>query len=145
MATRPLKLPEGCENIVLEQDSPNPHWHSIPSGQLLLRFVKEVLTTVAFASAIALALNFFIMQVTYIHGKSMEPNLHTDQRLMVEKISYHFLAPQRGDVVVITIEQSPLPLIKRVIGLPGEVIEINNNQVFINGRPLDEPYLDDIT
>ncbi|MCB0211870.1 MAG: signal peptidase I, partial [Anaerolineae bacterium] len=101
--------------------------------------------TVVLASAIALALNFFIMQVTYVHGKSMEPNLHTDQRLMIEKISYHFLAPQRGDVVVITIEQSPLPLIKRVVGLPGEVIQIENNQVFINARPLDEPYLDAIT
>lgn len=138
-------LPNSFDNDLPEQDGSNANTHLPTFGQLLLHTIQEVITAVVIASVIALALNFFIMQVTYIHGKSMEPNLHTDQRLMIEKLSYQFLAPQRGDIVVINIEQSPLPLIKRVVGLPGEIIEIYQNQVFIDGQPLNEPYLADIT
>jgi signal peptidase I len=84
----------------------------------------------------------------------MEPNLHTDQRLIVEKITYNrylrsylkLNGPERGDVVVINLEkQNGELLIKRVIGLPGDVIEIHDSMVFVNGQPLDEPYLSGIT
>jgi signal peptidase I len=63
---------------------------------------------------------------------------------VVEKISYRLHSPRRGDIVVISIEESDIPLIKRVIGLPGEVVAITDNCVTIDGVPLDEAYLDDI-
>ena len=74
----------------------------------------------------------------------MEPNLHTSQRLIVEKVSYKVHIPRRGDIVVIAMDEFEIPLIKRVIGLPGETIEIRENQVYINGHVLQEAYLPDI-
>jgi len=86
----------------------------------------------------------FIAQVTVVNGHSMEPNIHPEQRIVVEKISYQFYEPQRGDVVVIELPDSEIPLIKRVIGLEREMIEIRDNQVYIDGRILDETYLTNI-
>ena len=81
-------------------------------------------------------------QATRVEGQSMEPNLHTDQRLVVEKVSYHFHGPQRFDIVVIRMpEQNDELLIKRVVGLPGETVEIHDGQVYINGQPLEEPFV----
>jgi len=71
----------------------------------------------------------------------MEPNLHTDQRLVVEKVSYRFHGPRRGDIVVIRVpSQGEELLIKRVVGLPGETVEIRDGRVYIDGQLLDEPY-----
>jgi signal peptidase I len=116
----------------------------------VLHLVREVLETVVPAVLIALLINLFLAQATRVYGQSMEPNLHTDQRLIVENLSYnaflrHYLGfdgPDRGDVVVIRLRtQGDELLIKRVIGLPGDVIEVRDGQVFVNGEPLDEPYL----
>lgn len=118
--------------------------------QTALHLVREVLETIVPAVLIALLINLFMAQATRVHGQSMEPNLHTDQRLVVEKLSYNrflrqhfaFDGPEYGDVVVIRIpSQGNELLIKRVIGLPGDVIEIHDGQVFVNGQPLNEPYL----
>ena len=116
----------------------------------VLHLVREILETVVPAVLIALLINLFLAQATRVYGQSMEPNLHTDQRLIVEKLSYNaflrqylgFNGPNRGDVVVIRLHtQGDELLIKRVIGLPGDVIEIHEGQVFVNGQPLAEPYL----
>jgi signal peptidase I len=118
--------------------------------QAALHLVREVLETIVPAVLIALLINLFMAQATRVHGQSMEPNLHTDQRLVVEKLSYNrflrqyfaFDGPEYGDVVVIRIPtQGNELLIKRVIGLPGDVIEIHDGQVFVNGQSLNEPYL----
>jgi signal peptidase I len=115
------------------------------SGMRVLgRALVDLLETIAPAFVIALLINLFLAQSTYVYGHSMEPNLHTDQRLVVEKVSYKLHPPQRGDIVIIDIESSDIPLIKRVVGLPGETIAIHDNQVFINGQPLEERYLDDV-
>jgi signal peptidase I len=107
-----------------------------------VRWLREALETILPAILIAVLINLFLAQPTRVHGQSMEPNLHTDQRLVVEKISYHLHGPRRGDIVVFDIaDQSDELLIKRVVGLPGETVEIRNGQVFIDGTPLDEPYL----
>jgi len=98
-------------------------------------------------SALALAvLIFFGVQSTIesrvVEGSSMESTLHDDQRLLVVKAAYWFGEPQRGDVVVF---MHPLDteraLVKRVIGLPGEQVEITGGIVYINGSPLEEPYI----
>lgn len=129
-----------------------------PPGPSLFRrflhFTREVLETIVPAVLIALLINLFLAQATRVYGQSMEPNLHTDQRLIVEKVSYNrylrqifgFDGPKRGDVVVISMEdQGGELLIKRIIGLPGDTIEIHDSQVFVNNVPLTEPYLSDIT
>ncbi len=120
----------------------------------VLYLSREILETIVPAVLIALLINLFLAQATRVYGQSMEPNLHTDQRLIVEKLSYNryvrqflsFDGPQQGDVVVIRLgsQQNEL-LIKRVIGLPGDVVEIHDGQVFVNNQPLNEPYLEGIT
>ncbi|MFN2108380.1 MAG: signal peptidase I [Anaerolineae bacterium] len=104
--------------------------------------VRALIETVIPALVIAIAINLFLAQATQVLGQSMEPNLHTSQRLVVEKVSYHFHGPRRGDIVVIDLpEAGPELLIKRVVGLPGDTISSQRGQVFINGEPLDEPYI----
>jgi len=115
-------------------------------GRWFVRLLREVLETVLPALLIALLINVFVGQATRVEGQSMEPNLHTDQRLVVEKVSYRFHGPQRFDVVVLKLpNQSEELLIKRVVGLPGETVEIRDETVYINGEPLDEPFSHGIT
>jgi signal peptidase I len=104
--------------------------------------VRTLLETVVPALLIAVGINLFLAQATQVQGQSMEPNLHTAQRLVVEKITYRFHGPRRGDIVVIDLpEAGPELLIKRVIALPGETITSEDGQVTINGLPLEEPYV----
>jgi signal peptidase I len=127
------------------EDEPQPSF-----VKKVLHLIREVLETIVPAVLIALLINLFLAQATRVYGQSMEPNLHTDQRLIVEKISYNtflrqyldFSGPQRGDVVVIRLRtQSDELLIKRVIGLPGDTVEIRDRLVYVNGEVLNEPYL----
>jgi signal peptidase I len=116
-------------------------------GRILGFATTEVLETILPAFVIALLINLFLAQGTYVHGHSMEPNLHPDQRLIIEKVSYwrgplaarH--GPRRGDIVVIRLEEYEIPLIKRVVGLPGETVEIRDNRLYIDGEMLAEGYL----
>lgn len=94
---------------------------------------------------VALLLIFFVAQAHIVHGHSMEPNIHTNERLIAEKLSYRFDLPQRGDVVIISREGGQERLIKRVVGLPGETVEIRQSQLYINGRLFPEPYLSTAT
>jgi len=121
-----------------------------PFFKRALYLIREILETIVPAVLIALLINLFLAQATRVYGQSMEPNLHTDQRLIVEKLSYNrffrqylrLKGPQHGDVVVITLRSSGNELlIKRIIGLPGDIIEIRDSHVLVNGQPLTEPYL----
>lgn len=131
---------------------PDPAWpdpvvgaHLGVPGRRLAQGVRALLGIATPAILIALLVNTFLAQTTYVHGQSMEPNLHDNQRLVLEKVSYsgwlHLRSPQRGDIVVVQVESSAVPLIKRVIGLPGDQVAIRDGQILINGLPLDEPYL----
>jgi len=123
----------------LEEQAPPPV--SQPGvGLRFIRFLREVLATVLPALLIALLINVFVGQATRVEGQSMEPNLHTDQRLVVEKVSYRFHGPQRFDIVVLKVpSQGDELLIKRVVGLPGETVEVRNGRVYVNDNPLNEP------
>ena len=86
----------------------------------------------------------FVVQQFYVSGESMDYTLHNYDRVLVNKLSYQLHDPNRGDVVVLEEEQglTQRDLIKRVIALPGETIEIRNCVVTIDDSVLVEPYLD---
>ncbi|MFN2217502.1 MAG: signal peptidase I [Anaerolineae bacterium] len=130
-------------NAIEEKDPPAPR----PSpGRAIVRFARELLETILPALLIALLINVFVGQATRVEGQSMEPNLHSEQRLVVEKLSYRFHGPQRFDIVVVKMpDQGEELLIKRVIGLPGETVEIRDGQVYVDGILLEEPFIDTST
>jgi signal peptidase I len=104
-------------------------------------FFREILIT----SVLALVI-FLIIQATVqsfvVVGSSMEPSLHEGQRLLVSKVSYYAGEPQRGDVIVFRpLGNSEEDYVKRVIGLPGDTVEVNKSVVYVNGVALDEPYI----
>lgn len=102
---------------------------------------RELLFVFAPALVMAVVIHLFLAQATVVYGQSMEPVLHDQQRLIVEKVTYRLHEPQRGDIVVLTLPFMPEKLIKRVIGLPGETLEIRDGALYINGALLDEPYI----
>ena len=104
--------------------------------------LRELLETLILTVVTYLLVRTFLFETYRVVGQSMEQTLVQDQRLIVSKLSYRLHDPQRGDIIVFRDPQdSGRNLIKRIIGLPGEIVEISNGQVFINGQPLDEPYL----
>jgi signal peptidase I len=108
--------------------------------------LRDAAGTIVPAIVIALLIHVFLAQATRVYGQSMEPNFHTNERLVIEKMSYRFHGPRRGDVIVLRDPSgSPELLIKRVIGLPGERVTLADGKIFIDGVRLDEPYLDQPT
>ncbi len=109
------------------------------------RLARELAETIVPAIIIALLIHVFLAQATRVFGQSMEPNLHTNMRLVVEKVSYRMHSPHRGDIVVLRVRPGDELLIKRIIGLPGDEVAIHDGQVYVNDKPIDEPYLNQNT
>ena len=110
-----------------------------PRKRGLWNEIVELGQSILLGMLLALALQI-VIQPTLVYGQSMEPSLHDNERVIVDKVSYHVGLPSRGDIVVFPIEGEPLPLIKRVIGLPGDMVEIRDGRVLVNGVALNEPY-----
>lgn len=116
------------------------------SGGRVRGALRDLLGTIVPAVVIALLIHAFLAQATRVYGQSMEPNLHTDERLVVEKLSYRFHGPRRGDIVVLHDPSGgPELLIKRVVGLPGERVTMSDGRVYIDGVALAESYLSQST
>lgn len=124
----------------------------------------ELVILIVLALALALFIKTFLVQAFFIPSGSMIPTLEVGDRVIVEKVSYRFREPRRGEVVVfrrpgveergglgqalreflqglgIVQPDADIDLIKRIVGLPGETIEVRDGQVLVDGRPLEEPY-----
>ncbi len=104
-------------------------------------FIRELLITLGLAIVIFLILQTTI-QSSIVEGSSMQPGLQDGDRLIVIKPVYAFTSPQRGDIVIIHPPVAPdKEWVKRVIGIPGDTIEIKNGFVYVNSVALDEPYI----
>lgn len=111
-------------------------------------FVRDIV----FALALAILFGVFVVQPVAVEGTSMLPELHDGERLLVNKLiyykspvlqSYGFPKIERGDVVVFWFPNDPdKSFVKRVIGLPGETVEVRNGAILVDGKQLQEPYLD---
>ena len=113
----------------------------IPPLELLRSLFWEILTVIVPAVILAFVIHQFVAETTVVFGQSMEPQLLPRQRLVVEKVTYRFTPPQRGQMVVVTVEEDGANLIKRVVGNPGETVEMEDGTVLVNGVPLTEPYV----
>lgn len=110
--------------------------------------LKELVVTLVLAVLIAMILKFFIVDSCKILSESMATTLNVGDRILVFKLAYHFEEPERGDIIIF---QPPAEMdegvdfIKRIIGLPGETVEVCADKgVYINGTLLDEPYITEI-
>ena len=104
--------------------------------------LRELILTLLPALVLVLFINVYVAEAALVEeGPSMQPNLYRGDRVMTEKVSYRLHTPERGDVVVVSRPAGEKSLIKRVVGLPGEVIELREGHAFIDGLPLDEPYV----
>jgi signal peptidase I len=103
-------------------------------------FVRELLITIGIAVIIFIGARQTI-QTYEVFQTSMEPSFHPGQRVVVSKVAYVFGEPKRGDVIVFESPVEPEDFIKRIIGLPGDTVEIRNGFVYVDGVALSEPYL----
>ncbi|MGD1864843.1 MAG: signal peptidase I [Phormidesmis sp.] len=109
----------------------------------------ENVRLVAIALTIAIFVRFFIAEPRFIPSPSMVPTLAVGDRLLVEKVSYHLHPPTRGDIVVFEPPpqlqeygyQASQAFIKRVVGLPGQKVQVSQGKVYVNGEPLAESYI----
>lgn len=125
----------------MNQQPPSTEAQSSDDGGLKV-WARELVEAILPALVIVLVVNIFLAQATRVEGQSMEPNLHNNERLIIEKLTKRFHSPVRGDIIVIRRPQGRSdPLIKRVIGLPGDTVEVRDGHVYINGEQLDEPYI----
>jgi signal peptidase I len=116
--------------------------------------LREVLEVLLPAVILFLIIHSFIAEARFVPSPSMVPTIQLGDRFLVDKITYRFRLPARGEIVVFSptegvlrkAEESQIDLkndlIKRIIGLPGETVEVRDGQILINDEVLDEPYID---
>jgi signal peptidase I len=114
-----------------------------------ISFLFELVKLAVICAAIVIPIRYFLIQPFYVQGASMEPTFHTHEYLIVDEISYRFSEPKRGDVIVFRYPVNPQEhFIKRIVGLPGETVEIKDGKVYIyndkhpDGALVEEEYLD---
>lgn len=122
-----------------------PEWGASPSqpsfGARLFRAFGELLQTIIIAGLLFLAVNLLTARIR-VEGISMEPSLHEGEFVIVNRLAYRWQEPQRGDIVVFRYPLNPSRrFIKRIIGIPGDTVRVENGHVYINGVLLDEPYI----
>ena len=118
-----------------EDEMPATPWHAH-----LRRLLRDVLEAGVMALVLFVLLQATV-QNTIVEGQSMEPNLVSGQRLLVNKLAYRLGEPARGDIVVIDSPRGTSEkLIKRIVGLPGETVELRGGRVYINGQMIEETY-----
>ncbi len=105
------------------------------------RLVREVIETIVLTLLMFLVINLAVQNFD-VDGHSMEPNLHDQERLMVDKWTYMFHPPARGDVVVFVAPPQPtLDYVKRIVAIPGDTLTIRNTTVIVDGVTLNEAYI----
>ena len=109
----------------------------------------EGIKTIVLSAFLAFGIRSFVAEARYIPSGSMEPTLQINDRLIIDKLSYKFKALERGDIVVFSPTEALKKqnfkdaFIKRVIGLPGDKVQVKGKLVYVNDKPLREKYIED--
>jgi signal peptidase I len=146
VSLEPRELSPGEEVVAFEPTSGEPAEAVAAArgtaGGRLLRAVWEFLHDLSVAVLFCFFLIAFVAQAFRVQGTSMEPLLLDGERIVVNKFIYRFQPIERGDVVVFWYPRDPsVSFIKRVVGLPGDLVEIRSGQLLVNGLPAPEIYL----
>lgn len=118
--------------------------HINQAGFALGNFLLEFIQSIVLALSVFVVLYLFVAQPNEVKGSSMYPNFKDKEYLLTEKLSYRFGDPKRGDVVIFKAPASEpcaadeCEYIKRVIGIPGDVVKVEGGQVYLNGELLDQ-------
>ncbi|MFC1961062.1 signal peptidase I [Chloroflexota bacterium] len=116
---------------------------TIPRPKVRTRtFLNDVVETLIMVVAIYTLVNLIAPRYI-VEGSSMQPNFATGEWIIVTRLPYLVGEPARGDVVVLDFPEPQEDLIKRVVGLPGETVAVHDNLVYVNGVPLNEPYINE--
>lgn len=99
--------------------------------------------SILFAIVVAFLIRAYILTPVLVEGASMEPTLHDHEKIIVSKTISWIGEIHRGDIVIIKDDEVKINYVKRVIGLPGETIKMKDDVLFVNGKEIREPYLDD--
>lgn len=106
--------------------------------------IFEAVKVIVISLAIILPIRYFLVQPFIVKGASMQPNFHDSEYLIINEIDYRLNDPERGEVIILKDPLDPqVYFIKRIIGLPGETVEIKNGRVFINDQALIETYIEE--
>jgi signal peptidase I len=121
---------------------PSPFKNSIPGHRQLMEDMKSWLRDILFAVGTAIFIVIFVIQPVKVEGTSMQPRLVDQERIFVNRFIYRFSDIRRGDIVVFWYPRDRnKSFIKRVVGVPGDEVEIRYGSVYVNGLKVDEPYL----
>lgn len=107
----------------------------------IIREILEWVEVLVIAFILAMVIKTFVIETTEVSGESMMVTLHHKDKLLVNRFIYKFTKPDRGDIIVFLPDNENKNYIKRIIGLPGETIDIKDGKVYINDIELEEPYL----
>lgn len=100
------------------------------------RAVLEIVQALALAVVISIVLNLFVVQVTEVRQRSMEPTLLQNDRVLVSKITYRLTGPKIGDIVVFQpTTDAAIPYVKRIVAIQGDRVEMRDGQLVVNGAP----------
>ncbi|MBI2774192.1 MAG: signal peptidase I [Chloroflexi bacterium] len=98
------------------------------------RAIFEIVQALALAVIISVFLNFFVVQVTEVRQRSMDPTLFQSDRVLVSKVDYRFDRPRPGDIVVFNpAADAPIPFVKRIVAVGGDVVDLRDGQLYVNG------------
>ena len=136
LPTEPTDRPVGVDSVVWFKDAPEPALVRRSSGWKL--WIRDLF----FSAMASVFIITFVYQPVRVEGTSMLPRLVNEDRLFINKFVYRFTAIERGDVVVFRYpHDQQQSYIKRIIALPGDKLRIDRGQVYVNGKPVDEPYV----
>lgn len=111
-------------------------------GRARKSVVWETIETIAIALILTVFIRHFVVESYVVKGMSMEPTLHDGERLLVSKFSYRLRPPRPGDIIIFRSPLSPRDdLIKRVIAVGGDRVEVVGGEASVNGKPMDERYI----
>src|SRR5215472_5999172 len=135
-----------AEFLPIRDLDPQPPTVSIDRGSTsmltsLIQQIYQCLAIGALAVASYFLISHYVLQSVQVSGASMSPTLHDSDHYFLNRWSYEFRAPRRGEIVVVRDPTDGSYCVKRVVGLPGETLRFRNGNFLVDGKELNEPYL----